>query len=168
LLVGFYNKESGKGGLTYPQALDEALCFGWIDGVRRNVDASSYSIRFTPRKPSSNWSEVNTKRMHELIADERVHASGLSAFEKRDPEKTKQYSYEERHRDLAEPFAQRLREDEKAWAYLESQPPGYRRLAGWFVMSAKKDETRWKRLAQLIECCQEGKRLDQTLPGKRK
>ena len=161
LWIGFHRKDSGKGGITYPEALDEALCFGWIDGVRKSIDAASYTIRFTPGKPRSSWSEVNVRRARELTALGRMRPAGTRAFEERDEEKTKQYSYEARSRDLDPALAERFRANAGAWAFFESQPPYYRRVAQWYVMSAKREETRLKRLAELIDRSAQGLRLPQ-------
>ena len=167
LWIGFYKKGSGRGRITYPEALDEALCFGWIDGVRKTVDGDSYTNRFTPRKRGSNWSEVNIKRAHELIGLGRMQPPGLAAFEARDEAKTEQYSHEARTRGLDEPYEQMLRENPAAWEFFQAQPPGYRRLASWWVMSAKKEETRRKRLATLIEDSAAGRRIaGLSKPGK--
>ena len=151
LWVGFYRKDSGKSGTTYPEAVDQALCFGWIDGVRRSVDSTSYANRFTPRKASSNWSAVNVKRVGELSALGLIHASGLHAFEARDPRRSQEYSYEGRAPELDGAYAERLRANPEAWAFFQAQTPWYRRTASWWVVSAKKDETRLKRLATLVE-----------------
>jgi uncharacterized protein YdeI (YjbR/CyaY-like superfamily) len=166
LRVGLWKVDSERGGLTYKQALDEALCAGWIDAVRRRIDDKSYSIRFTPRKAKSYWSEVNVRRMEQLIADGVVKPEGLRAFEARDPEKTKQYSYEERTRPLAPEYEQQFRANRKAWTYFESEAPWYRRTASWWVMSAKREETRARRLAELIERSAKARRLAQ-LPAKK-
>ena len=160
LLVGFHKKASGKPSVTYKEALDEALCFGWIDGVRRNVDATSYSIRFTPRKTKSVWSAVNIKRAHELIAAGQMTPAGLAAFEKRDENRARQYSYERESVEFDDASEQAFRANEKAWAFLRAQPRGYQRLHTWWVVSAKREETRAKRLAVLIEASAEGRRLD--------
>ena len=149
--VGFYRKDSGVPGITYPEAVDQALCFGWIDGVRRSVDSSSYTNRFTPRKPGSNWSAVNVKRVGELSELGRMHASGLKAFETRDPSRSQEYSHEGRAAELDGEYAERLRAHPAAWAFFRAQSPWYRRTASWWVVSAKKEETRAKRLATLIE-----------------
>jgi len=151
LWVGFYRKDSGKRGLTYPEAVDQALCFGWIDGVRRSVDSTSYANRFTPRKLGSNWSAVNIKRVGELSALGLMHASGLRAFEARDPAKSQEYSYEGRATELDGEYTERLRANSDVWAFFEAQSPWYRRSASWWVVSAKKEETRLRRLAALIE-----------------
>jgi uncharacterized protein YdeI (YjbR/CyaY-like superfamily) len=134
-------------GLTYRQALDEALCLGWIDGVRHGVDASSFSVRFTPRKPRSAWSTINIKRFQQLQAEGRVKRAGLSAFEAR---VKSHYSFESRPRALAPAYLRRFRSNARAWAFFEAQPPWYRRTSSFWVMSAKQLETRDRRLAQLI------------------
>ena len=149
--VGFYRKDSGRRGLNYPEAVDQALCFGWIDGVRRSVDSTSYANRFTPRKAGSNWSAVNVKRVGELSALGLMHASGLHAFEARDPTRSQEYSYEGRTPELDGAYAERLRANPDAWAYFQAQTPWHRRTAGWWVVSAKKEETRLKRLVTLVE-----------------
>ena len=150
--IGMYRKVSGKGGLTYRQALDEALCFGWIDGVRFRLDEASYTIRFTPRRRGSRWSTVNTRRMDELIAAGRVRRAGLAAFERRDPAKSGTYSYEQRHgAELGPDRERRFRANAAAWTYFQAQPPWYRRTATWWVVSAKREETRARRLETLIE-----------------
>jgi uncharacterized protein YdeI (YjbR/CyaY-like superfamily) len=159
LIVGFYNVASGRGGLTYKQALDEALCFGWIDGVRRNLDADSYTNRFTPRKAKSYWSEINTKRFHELAELGRVAEPGQKAFDARDPAKTKEYSFERERAVFDAALEKRFRANKQAWAFFEAQPPGYRRMITWWVVSAKKEETRASRLEKLIAASEAGKRL---------
>jgi uncharacterized protein YdeI (YjbR/CyaY-like superfamily) len=152
LWVGFYKKGSGRPSITWPESVDEALCAGWIDGVRKSLDAESYVIRFTPRKASSIWSAVNIKRMAELIEQGRVLPAGLAAFEKRSDEKSAVYAYEQRKTAELDAAAQeRFRAHGKAWDYFQAQPPWYRRTASWWVISAKKEETRQKRLAVLIE-----------------
>jgi uncharacterized protein YdeI (YjbR/CyaY-like superfamily) len=159
LWVGFYKKNSGRGGITYPQALDEALCFGWIDGVRKSVDAVSYTVRFTPRTPRSVWSTVNTKRVGELTKLGRMAPAGLKAFEARDRKRSGVYSFEQRVVKLTPDYERQFKANKAAWAFFAVQPPGYRRLASWFVMSAKKDETRQRRLARLIADSAAGRRL---------
>ena len=159
LLVGFYKKESGKPSITWPESVDEALCFGWIDGIRRRIDDISYSIRFTPRRRGSIWSTVNTKRVAELIKDKRMRPAGVKAFEARDPKKTGIYSFERETATLPAEFEKAFRANTKAWKFWEAQPPGYRRLAAYFVTSAKQDETRRRRLDVLIRDSARGLRL---------
>ncbi len=166
LLVGFHKKDSGKGGITYAEALDEALCFGWIDGVRKSLDRSDYSIRFTPRRPGSTWSAVNTKRMAELMQANRVLPAGRSVFGKRDPSKTERYSYEKRSRELEEPYLSQFQGNEKAWTFFQAQAPSYRRVASWFVMSAKQELTRERRLALIMEHSARGERIPQAIPSR--
>lgn len=161
LLVGFYKKGSGKPSITWPESVDEALCFGWIDGVRRSIDAESYSIRFTPRRARSIWSNVNTKRVAELTKQGRMHASGLEAYKARDPKRSGVYAFEQRQKDqeLDPALEAKIRRNKKAWAFFQAQPPGYRRLMSVYVMSAKKEETRLRRLARLIDDSAAGQRV---------
>ena len=161
LLVGFWKKDSGKASITWPESVDEALCFGWIDGVRRRIDDESYSIRFTPRRRGSIWSAVNIRRATELRKLGRMAPAGLRAFEARDEKKSAIYSYENRPRALAPEYEKRFRANECAWEYWTAQPPGYRRLTTYWVMEAKKEETRERRLAQLIDDSAHGRRLAQ-------
>jgi uncharacterized protein YdeI (YjbR/CyaY-like superfamily) len=158
-LLGFFKKSSGRAGITYQEALDEALCFGWIDGVRKSIDDARYTIRFTPRKPKSAWSLVNIKRIEELKKLGRVAPPGLAAFEGRDREKSGTYSYETRPQQLDAVYEAKFKENEKAWDFFQAQPPGYRRLASWYVLSAKKEATRWSRLARLVEESEKGRRI---------
>jgi uncharacterized protein YdeI (YjbR/CyaY-like superfamily) len=159
LLVGFYKKASDRGGLTYREALDLALAYGWIDGVRKSVDDISYTIRFSPRKANSVWSAVNRKRVEELIAAGAMRPPGLTAYQNRS-EKKYPYSYENRPTAFEPAHEKTFRENRRAWAFFESQPPGYRRTAIWYVLSAVKEETRQRRLATLIGLCAEGRRLE--------
>ncbi len=151
LLVGFYKKGSGQPSITWPESVDEALCFGWIDGVRRSIDADSYSIRFTPRKAKSTWSIVNIKRANELADLGLMHPAGLKAFAARTDDNSAIYAYEQRQAPTleAEEEAQ-LQANPAAWDFFQTQPAGYRRIALWWVVSAKRAETRQKRLATLI------------------
>jgi uncharacterized protein YdeI (YjbR/CyaY-like superfamily) len=157
LWVAFYKKASGRPSITYAQALDEALCFGWIDGVRYSIDAQSFRQRFTPRTAKSNWSQVNIKRAQELLASGRMQPAGLKAFEAR-PKTAAPYSYENTSQ-LDEPYAGILRANEAAWRFFEAQPPSYRRVASFWVMSAKRGQTRLKRLQTLIEVSEAGRRF---------
>lgn len=145
LWMGYYKKASGKGGVVYKQALDEALCVGWIDGQVRSIDAVCYMQRWTPRKPKSIWSNVNTKRVRELIAEGRVTAAGLAAFERRDPKRSGVYSFENEPAKFSPALLKRFKADNAAWKYFEAQPPGYRRIMIAYVMMAKRDETRERR-----------------------
>jgi uncharacterized protein YdeI (YjbR/CyaY-like superfamily) len=165
LLVGFYRRESGRGGIAYPEALDEALCFGWIDGVRKRCDEDSYTIRFTPRKPGSIWSAVNTRRVGELIKLGRMHPAGQSAFDGRDAKKTNKYSYERETCKLEGVYEKRFRANKKAWVFYRAQAPWYRRTACFWVVSAKREETRLRRLEKLIADSTAGRRIDMLNPS---
>jgi uncharacterized protein YdeI (YjbR/CyaY-like superfamily) len=159
LLVGFYKKDSGRPSITWPESVDEALCFGWIDGIRKRVDEVSYTIRFTPRKTTSIWSAVNIRRVEVLTREGRMKPAGSKAFEARRENKSGIYSYEQRRDRLEEPYAGLLRKNETAWRFFRAQPPGYRKLVGWWIVSAKKEETRLKRLEKLIAESERGHRL---------
>lgn len=162
LLVGFYKKASGKPSITWPESVDEALCFGWIDGIRKTIDDVSYTIRFTPRKARSIWSAVNVKRAKELIAAGRMHPAGLQAFEKREAARSQIYSYEQRHEAVFDEETEReFRASAAAWAFFQEQPPAYRRTATYWVLTAKQAETRRRRLATLIDDSAHGLRLKQ-------
>lgn len=159
LWVGFHKKQPGKTFLTYAQALDEALCFGWIDGVRKSVDADRYTIRFTPRTARSKWSAVNIRRLTELEAEGRVHDAGRAAFAKRDRNSAAAYSHENKDVVLPAAAAAQLRANAKAWAFFQAQPPSYRRAATWWIVSAKRLETQARRLAQLIQASARERRV---------
>ena len=160
LWVGFYRKGSGMPSITWSEAVDEALCFGWVDSIRRSVDDKRYTNRFTPRKPTSNWSEVNVRRVEELTRQRRMRAPGLKAYRARTPRKTGTYSYEQRYDvKLTPAFERTFRASKQAWAWFQAQPPGYRSTALYWVMSAKKPETRERRLATLIEDSANGIRV---------
>ena len=151
LWVGFHKVGSGRPSITWPQSVDEALCVGWIDGVRKRIDEHSYVIRFTPRKPGSIWSAVNIKRMGELQAEGRVLPAGAAAFERRRDDKSAIYAYERRHAaELPPEYEARFRQDAAAWDFFQSQAPWYRRNATHWVISAKREETREKRITTLI------------------
>jgi uncharacterized protein YdeI (YjbR/CyaY-like superfamily) len=168
LLIGFYRKESGKGGITYREALDEALCFGWIDGMRKRFDASSYTVRFTPRAGDSIWSAVNTKRVGELIKFGRMHPAGKQVFDGRDREKANQYSYERATCQFEGVQDKQFRANKKAWEFYQAQAPWYRRTSCWWVVSAKREETRSRRLAKLIADSAAGRRIDMLNPAGKK
>jgi uncharacterized protein YdeI (YjbR/CyaY-like superfamily) len=159
LLVGFYKKASGRPGISYKEAVDEALCFGWIDGVKTRVDDERYTHRFTPRKAVSTWSLVNTRRVSELIALNRMAKPGLEAFARRDPKKTGIYSFETRPSAFDAALEREFKSHAAAWTFFGAQPPGYRRVVTFWVMSAKQQETRLRRLAALVKLSAEGKRL---------
>ena len=152
LLVGFYKKDSGRPSITWPESVDEALCFGWIDGVRRRIDDTSYSIRFTPRRPRSTWSAVNIKRVGELTEQGRMRPAGLAAFAQRAEENSAIYAYEQRGAAQLDPAEDQLfRDSGPAWEFFQAQPASYRKTAIWWVISAKQAATRQKRLATLID-----------------
>jgi len=160
LWVGFHKRDSGLPSITWPQSVDEALCFGWIDGIRKSLGETSYVIRFTPRKAASKWSTVNTRRITELIAEGRVSRAGLAAFSRRDAAKSAEYSYESRFTaKLPLEQERRFRASRKAWAWFESEAPWYRRSVIHWVTSAKREETRERRLTTLIECAARGERI---------
>ncbi len=154
LLVGFYKKDSGTPSITWPEAVDAALCFGWIDGVRRRIDDVSYTIRFTPRKPLSTWSAINIKRIGELIEQKLVHPSGIKAFEARREERSRIYSFEQESVEFEGAQERQFKANRTAWKFFQLQPKSYRRAATWWVISAKREETRAKRLAALIKVSQ--------------
>ncbi|QEH36582.1 hypothetical protein OJF2_51660 [Aquisphaera giovannonii] len=161
LLVGFYKKGTGRKSITWPESVDEALCYGWIDGVRKGIDAESYTIRFTPRKPGSIWSSVNVRKIQELTEIGRMKPAGLAAFEARKEDRSGIYSHEQGDVELPEPYQGLLRANPAAWAFFESQPPSYRKTASWWVTSAKKEETRRKRLDSLAAYSAKGERVPQ-------
>jgi uncharacterized protein YdeI (YjbR/CyaY-like superfamily) len=152
LLVGFHKKGSGRPSITWPESVDQALCFGWIDGVRRSIDDERYSIRFTPRQQRSTWSAVNVTRVGELEAEGLMRPAGRAAFERRTEDRTGIYSHERRRAAAFEPEQERaFKADARAWAWFQEQAPSYRRAATHWVISAKKPETRERRLQRLIE-----------------
>jgi uncharacterized protein YdeI (YjbR/CyaY-like superfamily) len=151
LHVGFHKRKSGKPSITWPEAVDQALCYGWIDGLRRSIDDTSYVIRFTPRRPGSVWSTVNVQRVKELDRLGKMRAAGLKAFKALKTSKV--YSYEQRHTAALSRADERMfRADKKAWTFFQDQAPWYRRMAIWWIVSAKKQATRHRRLAKLMEC----------------
>jgi uncharacterized protein YdeI (YjbR/CyaY-like superfamily) len=156
--VGFYKKGSRRPSITWPESVDQALCFGWIDGIRKNIDEVSYKIRFTPRRQGSIWSAINIKRAEELNKNGQMQPVGLKAFQARKENKSGIYSYEQRSADLPAPYEKRLKQDKAAWEFFCAQPAWYRKQVFWFIVSAKKEETRLKRLAQLIETFAKGRR----------
>jgi uncharacterized protein YdeI (YjbR/CyaY-like superfamily) len=169
LFVGFHKKHSGKPSITWPESVDVALCFGWIDGVRKSIDEASYMNRFTPRRPTSTWSAVNIKRVQQLKKMGLMHPAGLKAFAARSAKKSGIYAYEQRE------SAQFTREQEKqfrankaAWEFFRSQAPWYQRVTTWLVISAKKEETKLKRLSMLIDHSQNRRTLPQLTRVKKK
>jgi len=158
--VGFHRKASGRVSITWPEAVDEALCFGWIDGLRKGIDAESYKIRFTPRWPTSNWSAINIRRMKELMRERRVRSAGIKAFQKRVPEKSGIYSYENRKSaTLSTAARKQFLADIVAWKFFQQQPASYRQTTIWWVASAKRPQTQQDRLRKLIAFSKAGRRL---------
>jgi uncharacterized protein YdeI (YjbR/CyaY-like superfamily) len=165
LLVGFYNRQSARTGITYREALDQALCYGWIDGVRKKLDEHRYTIRFTPRTPKSAWSSINIRRATELRKRGLMAPPGLKAFNGRDRTKAP-YSYEHRATTLTPALQPRFEANRQAWEFFIALPPGYRKTVTWWVMSAVKDETRLRRLQILIDECARGRRIDLMAPAR--
>lgn len=159
LLVGFHKSGTGKPTMTWTESVREALCFGWIDGVRKRVDDARYTIRFTPRKSTSIWSAVNVRHIEELTAAGLMYPAGIAAFEKKRDSKSSVYSFEQRTVELPEPYVTTFCKQKRAWNWFERSAPSYRKAAVWFVVSAKREETRVRRLAQLIECSGNEERL---------
>lgn len=170
LWVGYYKKDSGQPSITWPESVDVALCFGWIDGLRKTIDEQRYRIRFTPRKPGSNWSAVNVARVAALTAEGRMRPAGLAAFERRRDERTAVYSYEQRHEATFDAASEaQFRANEEAWAFFSARPPSYRQAAIRWVMNAKKEETRQRRLETLIADSAAGRTIKElTPPSKRR
>lgn len=159
LVVGFYNVKSGKQTLTWSEAVDQALCFGWIDGVRRKVDDESYSNRFTPRRASSNWSAVNIKKVAELTEKGLMMPAGIAAFEKRKDEKSAVYAYENEQKQFSGEYEKRFKANAKAWDFFEKQANWYKKQMTNWVLTAKQEATRERRLEKLINECANEKRL---------
>lgn len=169
LLVGFYKKGTGRPSITWPESVDEALCYGWIDGIRRSLGDEAYSIRFTPRKQKSTWSAVNIARVAELTELGRMQPAGLKAFQAREESNSRIYAYENRDTAVLDPaLEERFRANEKAWSFFQAQPPGYRKTATYWVTSAKQEATRLRRLEQLIADSEQERRLDQFTSPSRK
>jgi uncharacterized protein YdeI (YjbR/CyaY-like superfamily) len=168
LWVGFYKKATRKPSITWQEAVDEALCFGWIDGIRKSVDADSFTNRFTPRRRGSVWSAVNTRRAVELLQEGRMRPAGRAAFEARDVAKTRAISQVRRNPRLDPALVARFKANRDAWEFFSAQPPGYRRMSAWFIMSAKREQTRAKRLEQLMALSASKRRLVPMTPAAKK
>jgi uncharacterized protein YdeI (YjbR/CyaY-like superfamily) len=166
LWLGFYKKDSGKGGITYAEALDEALCFGWIDGLKKRVDELSFTQRFTPRKPKSIWSLINIGHVERLTKEGRMKPAGLKAFAARTAARSAVYSFENKPCELSPEYQCQFKADKAAWEFFQQQPRGYRRLMSFWVMSAKQEETRERRLLQLMSDSKQGQRLGMLSSGK--
>ncbi len=158
LLVGYYKVGSGKASMTWSESVDQALCYGWIDGIRRRIDDESYSIRFTPRRQGSKWSDVNLKKVEQLTADGLMMPAGVAAFERRVVGRRAGYAYEEKPVPMTKDVEKVVRKNRKAWEFFEAQPPSYRKKALFWLASAKKEETRARRLAQAIASWEKGER----------
>jgi uncharacterized protein YdeI (YjbR/CyaY-like superfamily) len=167
LLVGFHKIGSEKRSISYSEALDAALAYGWIDGIRRRIDANSYTIRFTPRKKNSYWSAVNIKRAKDLMKQARMKPAGLAAFKERDEARARRFSDERRNAVLDAAALRALKADKQAYAYFQTLPPGMKRLYAFWVTSAKREQTRAQRLAIVIARCRAGKRIDPFHPFSR-
>lgn len=169
VLVGYHRKATGKPSMTWSESVDQALCFGWIDGIRRSVDEERYSIRFTPRKPGSIWSAVNIRKVEELSKAGLMQPAGLQAFARRDEKKSAIYSYEQRHsaQFTAEQEGQ-FRAVPEAWEFFQARPGSYRRAATWWVASAKRDDTKARRLATLIEHSAQGRTVPALTPPQKR
>jgi len=159
LWVGFHKKTTGDASMTWEESVDQALCFGWIDGLRKSIDDKSYMIRFTPRRPDSMWSAVNIRRVRELKKLGLMKPAGLRAFTNRDPEKSERYSFEQMNVAFAAAQTRKFRANKKAWAFFQSEPPSYRKLSTWWVISAKREDTKLKRLNILIADSAKGLRI---------
>jgi len=167
LFAGFYKVSTGKPSITWSQSVDEALCFGWIDGIRRSVDDESYCIRFTPRNPKSNWSAINIKKVEELTKLGVMKPEGLAAFSFRKEEKSKISAYENPAIDFSKSYEKKLKTNKQAWNYFQSKSPSYRKTTTRWVMSAKQEETRLKRLNELIKDCTFSKKIKAMSYGKK-
>lgn len=165
-LVGFKKRATGQPSLTWAESVDVALCFGWIDGIRRRIDDERYSIRFTPRRQGSIWSRVNIGRAEALREAGRMRPAGVAAFEGRDEAKTQLYSYEREKAVFPSELEALLRSNGDAWDFFEAQAPSYRRAVTWWVVSPKLEATRLRRLEKLIEASAAGRRLHQLDPGR--
>ncbi|RYU91183.1 bacteriocin-protection protein [Mucilaginibacter terrigena] len=159
LLVGFYKTGSGKPSITWPQSVDEALCFGWIDGVRRSIGTESYSIRFTPRKASSIWSAVNIKKVADLTAKGLMQPAGLAAYAKRQESRSAIYSFENEAIELKSGYEKQFKANKKAWEFFMAQAPWYKKQLIYRIMTAKQEKTQLSRLATLIAASEKGERV---------
>ena len=168
LLVSFYKKHTGKSGATYDEAVEEALCFGWIDGVKKRVDDERFTHRFSPRKAKSTWSRINVHRAMSLIKAGMMASPGMRAFEARQEKRTGIYTYEQKRPGLSFADRKRFMKNVRAWKFFASQPPGYQRTAGCWVSRAKREQTRLRRLGKLMKDSENGRRLDTVSPKERR
>lgn len=167
LWVGYYKKDSGRESITWPESVDAALCYGWIDGLRRSIDEKSYKIRFTPRRAGSNWSAVNVRRAEAQIELGLMRPAGMAAYRVRREDRSGIYSYERRGVDLEEPYRTLLERDAAAWDFFQSQPAHYRKAMNWWIISARREETRLKRLEKLAACSARGEWIPEMRRGKK-
>lgn len=165
LWVGYYKKATGIPSMTWSESVDQALCFGWIDGLRKSVDNKRYKIRFTPRRPTSNWSAVNIKKMEALTKAGLMRPEGLAAYAKRKAEKSKIYSYEQDEVVLDPAYKSKIKAHPKAWQYFDQLAPSYKKASIRWVMSAKREETRLRRLRILIESSEGQQKIPQLRPS---
>ena len=166
LWIAYPKKGTGTRGISYEQAVEEALCFGWVDGQVRSLDERSYANRYTPRRPGSRWSRTNVQRVEELSREGRMHPAGLAAFSRRDPSTPAGYSFEERAGEFAPPLLRIFRADRDAWAFFHGQAPSYRWTATFWVMSARREETRHRRLQVVVESSRLHRRIELLSPGR--
>lgn len=159
LIVGFYKKDTGKPSITWPESVDQALCFGWIDGIRKSLGAESYTIRFTPRREKSHWSAVNLARYAELKKSGLVHKAGVEAYARMDSKNSRLASFEQKNIALPKEFESMIRANKKAWAFFQKLPPSVKKPSLWWIISAKKPETRIKRLGILIKSSEANERI---------
>jgi uncharacterized protein YdeI (YjbR/CyaY-like superfamily) len=165
--IGYYKKGSGKPSVTYSQAVDQALCFGWIDGIAKGIDEEKYCQRFTPRRAKSIWSAVNHKKVAELIKNKQMTPAGLKTYNERDKARTNMYSFEQAKHELPTAYEKKFKQNKKAWANFQKMPPSYRKPAIWWVISAKQEETQMRRLGTLIDDSENGLRIKQLRPLKK-
>ena len=159
LWIGYYKKSSGKESMTWMESVEVAICFGWIDGIRVSVDEDSYANRFTPRKHKSSWSLRNIKTANKLVAEGKMHPAGMKAFQRRSEQNSEVYSFEQQKIALSDEFEQLFMKNIRAWTFYTSQPPSYRRTSAYWIMSAKQEKTRLKRLNDLIIDSENGRKI---------
>jgi uncharacterized protein YdeI (YjbR/CyaY-like superfamily) len=159
LWVGYYRKECGKPTISWSESVDEALCFGWIDGIRKKISDEAYTNRFTPRRAGSNWSAINIAKVEQLTRAKRMQPAGLAAYAKRTEARSRVYTYERASQAFDKALEKKFKANKKAWAFFEAQPPYYRKLMTGWVNGGKQEETRLRRLDKLIKACESGTRF---------
>ncbi len=159
--VGYYKKATKLPSMTWSESVDQALCFGWIDGIRKSIDIKSYKIRFTPRRSNSNWSAINVSKMGELIGQGLMTDAGLQVFDEKRAAKTATYAYEQKKAKLPPDYLSQLKANKKAYAFFKKLPPSTKQPSVWWIISAKRKTTQLRRLQQLIDCCEQGVRIPQ-------